>query len=63
MENLISNAERRGLVTGEKKVLTRVCDLQQAVSAVSGKVELVLEGEQERRCREQTARESPELVG
>src|SRR5262249_52160420 len=25
----------------------RVCDLQQAVSAVSGKVELVLEGEQE----------------
>jgi len=47
MENLISNAERRGLVTGEKKVLTRVCDLQQAVSAVSGKVELVLEGEQE----------------
>jgi magnesium chelatase subunit I len=47
MENLISNAERRGLVTGEKKVTTRVCDLQQAVSAVSGKVELVLEGEQE----------------
>ncbi len=47
MENLISNAERRGFVTGEKKVVTRVCDLQQAVSAVSGKVELVLEGEQE----------------
>jgi magnesium chelatase subunit I len=47
MENLISNAERRALVTGEKTVTTRVCDLQQAVSAVSGKVELVLEGEQE----------------
>jgi magnesium chelatase subunit I len=47
MENLISNAERRGLVTGEKRVTARVCDLQQAVSAVSGKVELVLEGEQE----------------
>jgi magnesium chelatase subunit I len=28
-------------------VVTRVCDLQAAVSAVSGKVELVLEGEQE----------------
>jgi magnesium chelatase subunit I len=28
-------------------VWARVCDLQQAVSAVSGKVELVLEGEQE----------------
>jgi magnesium chelatase subunit I len=47
IENLVSNAERRGLVTGEKRVTTRICDLQQAVSAVSGKVELVLEGEQE----------------
>jgi magnesium chelatase subunit I len=47
MENVVSNAERRGLVTGEKRVVTRVCDLQAAVSAVSGKVELVLEGEQE----------------
>jgi magnesium chelatase subunit I len=47
IENLVSNAERRGLVTGEKQVVTRVCDLQHAVSAVSGKVELVLEGEQE----------------
>ena len=34
-------------MTGEKRVLTRVCDLQHAVSAVTGKVELVLEGEQE----------------
>ncbi len=47
VENLISNAERRGLVTGETRVFARVCDLQNAVSAVSGKVELVLEGEQE----------------
>lgn len=47
MENLVSNAERRGLVTGESPVVTRVCDLHHAVSAVSGKVELVLEGEQE----------------
>jgi magnesium chelatase subunit I len=47
LENLVSNAERRGLVTGERRVITRVCDLQHAVSAVSGKVELVLEGEQE----------------
>jgi magnesium chelatase subunit I len=47
LENVVSNAERRGLMTGEKKVITRVCDLQSAVSAVSGKVELVLEGEQE----------------
>ena len=47
LENLVSNAERRGLATGETRVVTRVCDLQHAVSAVSGKVELVLEGEQE----------------
>src|SRR2546426_5027609 len=47
IENLVSNAERRGLATGETRVVTRVCDLQNAVSAVSGKVELVLEGEQE----------------
>jgi magnesium chelatase subunit I len=47
IENLVSNAERRALVTGETKTVTRICDLQQAVSAVSGKVELVLEGEQE----------------
>ena len=47
IENLVSNAERRGLMTGETRVVARVCDLQNAVSAVSGKVELVLEGEQE----------------
>jgi magnesium chelatase subunit I len=47
LENLVSNAERRGFRTGEARVHTRVCDLQHAVSAVSGKVELVLEGEQE----------------
>ncbi|HTK69420.1 MAG TPA: AAA family ATPase [Candidatus Eisenbacteria bacterium] len=47
IENLVSNAERRGLKNGEARVLTRVCDLANAVSGVSGKVELVLEGEQE----------------
>src|SRR4029453_5517037 len=47
IENLVSNAERRGLRTGERRVVTRVCDLAHAVSGVSGKVELVLEGEQE----------------
>ncbi len=47
LENVVSNAERRGLRTGETRVTTRVCDLAHAVSGVSGKVELVLEGEQE----------------
>jgi len=36
LENLVSNAERRAFVTGESRVWARVCDLQQAVSAVSG---------------------------
>src|SRR6267142_1654943 len=47
IENVVSNAERRGLRTGEKRVVARICDLAHAVSGVSGKVELVLEGEQE----------------
>jgi len=47
LENVVSNAERRGLRTGESQVVVRICDLAHAVSGVSGKVELVLEGEQE----------------
>jgi magnesium chelatase subunit I len=47
IENVVSNAERRGLRTSEKRVVARICDLAHAVSGVSGKVELVLEGEQE----------------
>jgi len=47
LENVISNAERRGLRTGEKLVEPRLADLQAAISAISGKVELVFEGEQE----------------
>ncbi|MEP7026975.1 MAG: sigma 54-interacting transcriptional regulator, partial [Candidatus Eisenbacteria bacterium] len=47
MENLVSNAERRGLRTGEATVRPRLADLYGAVSAISGKVELVYEGEQE----------------
>ena len=47
MENVVSNAERRGLRTGEAVVRPRLADLYGAVSAISGKVELVYEGEQE----------------
>ncbi|MGH7725532.1 MAG: sigma 54-interacting transcriptional regulator [Candidatus Eiseniibacteriota bacterium] len=47
MENIVSNAERRGLRTGERSVLPRLADVHGAVSAISGKVELVYEGEQE----------------
>jgi len=47
LENLTSNAERRGLKLGEAKVYPRLADLQGSVSAISGKIELVFEGEQE----------------
>jgi magnesium chelatase subunit I len=46
-ENLVSNLERRGHRTGDRPVLPRVCDLQALVPAVSGKIELVYEGEQQ----------------
>ena len=47
MENLISNAERRTIKTGESEIAPRVCDLYAAVPSITGKVELVYEGEQE----------------
>jgi len=47
MENLISNAERRAIRTGEKRQVVRICDLQNGIASISGKVELVYEGEQE----------------
>ena len=47
LETLVSNLERRGLETGDAKVYPRVVDLRTALSAVTGKVELVHEGEQE----------------
>lgn len=46
-ENVVSNAERRAISTAQNRTVARLCDLAQALSAVSGKVELVYEGEQE----------------
>jgi magnesium chelatase subunit I len=46
-ENVISNAERRCLLTGQEHTTARVLDLQSAVPSMSGKLELVYEGEQE----------------
>jgi magnesium chelatase subunit I len=46
-ENMISAAERRTLVNGEAKTYIRVADFLAAVPAITGKVELVYEGEQE----------------
>jgi magnesium chelatase subunit I len=47
MENVLSNMERRGLLHGEKRVYPRISDLHAAVTAITGKVELVYEGEQQ----------------
>ena len=47
LENLVSNAERRGLLSGEDTICIRPVDFQPAVSAITGKVELVYQGEQE----------------
>jgi magnesium chelatase subunit I len=47
LENTISNAERRAFAHGEAQAVARTSDLYGASSAITGKVELVYEGEQE----------------
>src|SRR5688572_2557493 len=46
-ENLVAAAERRSLLSGEKITYIRVSDFVGVVPAITGKVELVYEGEQE----------------
>ena len=46
-ENLISNAERRMLINDEKSTFVRLADLSGIIPAVTGKIELVYEGELE----------------
>src|SRR5215469_10756983 len=45
MENVISNAERRAIRSGEKLVVPRVGDIYAAMPAMTGKLELEYEGE------------------
>lgn len=47
MEQLISSAERRALVNDETETRARITDLYHVVPALTGKMELVYEGEQE----------------
>ena len=42
LENVVSSAERRGILTGEKRVLARAGDLAHLVAACRGKIELLL---------------------
>lgn len=46
-ENLISTAERRMLINDEAKAVVRVGDFWGVIPAITGKIELVYEGEQE----------------
>ena len=46
LEAIISNTERRALVTGEKKLVPRISDIYSALPAMTGKMELEYEGEQ-----------------
>jgi magnesium chelatase subunit I len=46
-ENLISTAERRALLSGIERTTVRLSDFMGIIPAITGKVELVYEGEQE----------------
>lgn len=46
-ENLLSTAELRALKTGDTKTMVRLSDFLGIIPAITGKVELVYEGEQE----------------
>ena len=45
-ESVISNAERRALLTGEKGIVPRISDIYAAIPSMTGKLELEYEGEQ-----------------
>ncbi|MEO6347193.1 MAG: magnesium chelatase, partial [Aquaticitalea sp.] len=47
LENLLSTAERRALKSGEAKTMVRLSDFVGIIPSITGKVELVYEGEQE----------------
>ncbi len=46
-ENLLSTAERRALITGAENTMVRLSDFLGVVPSITGKIELVYEGEQE----------------
>lgn len=45
MENVVSNAERRGMTTGDAEIVPRISDVYAAQPAITGKIELEYEGE------------------
>jgi len=45
MENVISNAERRAIQSGDAEIVPRISDIYAALPAITGKIELEYEGE------------------
>jgi magnesium chelatase subunit I len=45
LENVVSNAERRAIVTGDAEIVPRISDVFAAQPAITGKIELEYEGE------------------
>jgi magnesium chelatase subunit I len=45
-ESVVSNAERRSLLTGEEEIVARIADIYAAIPSMTGKMELEYEGEQ-----------------
>ena len=46
LESVVSNAERRALITEEKEIVPRISDIYAALPSMTGKMELEYEGEQ-----------------
>jgi magnesium chelatase subunit I len=46
MESVVSNAERRSLLTTEDRIVPRIADIYAAIPSMTGKMELEYEGEQ-----------------
>ncbi|MGB0767148.1 MAG: magnesium chelatase [Phycisphaeraceae bacterium] len=42
LETIVSSAERRGILTGEERVVARICDLQHVLTSTRGKIELMM---------------------
>ncbi|MCB0700577.1 MAG: sigma 54-interacting transcriptional regulator [Chitinophagales bacterium] len=47
LENLVSTAERRVIINKEEQTLARIADFSGVIPSITGKIELVYEGEQE----------------
>jgi magnesium chelatase subunit I len=45
LENVVSSAERRAIMLGEKEAVPRIADIYAALPAITGKIELEYEGE------------------